>query len=114
MPVIRGVLQISQEIAGARVVMGRNIPILSGRHVVSATVEVNQGANSTTLSIYLDGVRVLTPGVYGGIPTGISSGQNFAIGDNRLGTYPNQLGKIYAAALFNKALTAEQIAYLSN
>ena len=109
-----GILQLSQEINGLRVLMTRNIAILSGRHIAAATVEVNQGANSTTLSVYLDGVRVLTPGVYAGIPIGISSWPNFAVNDNRSGSFTNQFGKIYAAALFNNALTAEQIAYLSN
>lgn len=108
-----GVLQLSQEINGLRVPMTRNIPILSGRHVAAATVEVNPAANNTTLSVYLDGVRVLTPGVYAGIPTGISTWTNFAINDNRSGAMTNQFGKIHSCLLFDRALSAEEIALYS-
>lgn len=109
-----GFLQIAQEIAGARVAMLRNISILTGRHVAVGMVIVNQAANQTTLAIYLDGVLVGTQGVYAGIPTGAATQPNFAVNDNRSGLFTNRFGKFYAAALFDNALTAGQIAYLGN
>jgi len=103
---------LSHEISGSRqraavILQSR----LSGRHVVTGRVEV--GINTTTLSVYLDG-EFLYSESYIGIPTGYTDAQNFAIGDNRSGNLSNTFGKIYAAAIFNNALTAEQIAYLSN
>ena len=109
-----GVLWLSQEIGGVRNTLTRVIPILSGRHIAAATVEVNQAANNTTLSVYLDGDIIGVAGTYSGIPTGISSWTNYAINENRTGAFTNHFGKVSAAALFDKALTAEQIAYLSN
>lgn len=108
-----GFLQIAQEIAGARVEMLRNISILTGRHVAVGMVIVNQAANQTTLAIYLDGVLVGTQGVYAGIPTGAATRPNFAVNDNRSGLFTNHFGKVYSCLLFDRALSAAEIAALT-
>lgn len=105
-------LVLSQEVAGARVQLVAPNQNLSGRHIAFGVVKV--GVSSTWLSIYRDGERVISATV-AGTPTGTaySTYTNYAINSNLNGTYTNHFGKIYAAVLFNRALSAPEIAYLS-
>lgn len=105
-------LQISQEIGGVRNIFYVTFPALSGRHVAASSIKISEG--NTIFSLYLDGV-FLGSTIKGGIPSGTaySTYTNYAVNDNRNGTYTNYFGKVYSAVLFNRALSAEQIAYLS-
>ena len=109
-----GGIQISQEIGGARIALAKpTVTLLTGRHTASGVVSVNTNTNTTTLSAYLDGDILGVASTYSGIPTGISSWTNYAINENRNGSFTNHFGKVYSALLFRVALTPEQIKYLS-
>ena len=110
-----GRIEVSQEVAGSKhVIIAAVGDVLSGRHVAAGRVAIDYTTNKTQLSAFLDGV-LIGGGSFAGLPTGIASSAaiNYAINDNRGGNYTNLFGAFYAAALFNSALTDDNIAYYS-
>lgn len=108
-------MQAKTEIAGSAVTFQYPLPsALSGRHVAALRVSINNTSNQTTLTIFVDGTARKSQ-TYAGIPLGNAFVANtcFSINDNRVGTGTNFFGKFYAAALFNSALTAAEIAALT-
>lgn len=108
-------LQLTQEIGGARYPLNRTIDHLTGWHIACGKIQINYSTQKTGIYLYLDGVY-LSGMVVSGIPAGsaYSTYANYAIGDNRNGSWANYWGKIHQGALFAKALSNNQIAYLSN
>lgn len=106
-----GNIQLSQEIAGERVILYKK-PELTGRHYIAGVVEV--GTATTRLALYLDG-KLFIEQTFDGIPTGVaqSGATNFALFDNRNGAYTQKYAPIYSCLLFGRALTAAEIAALS-
>lgn len=107
-------LQLAHELNGNRYAFAVALPVaLTGRHVACGTIAV--GASNTSLSLFLDAelLKTVSPGLK---PTGVaySTYTNYAINDNRDGAWHNYFGKVYAVALFNEALTATEIAAISN
>jgi len=105
-------MQLSHEISGTRTLYAPYIAQLSGRNI--AVGRIRTGSSTTELSLYLNG-ELLGSKTVTGMPTGAAypTYTSYAINDSRNGLYTNFSGKIYAAALFNQALSAEQIASLS-
>ena len=107
-----GNIQLSQEINGIRQVVNKAPANQLGRHIVAGVVDV--GNSSTRLAVYYDG-DLLVEDTFNGIPAGTCDpgATNYALFDNRNGTYTMHYGKIYSALLFDRALSAAEIAALT-
>lgn len=107
-------LQLAHELVGDRYTFAVALPTtLIGRHIACARIAV--GASSTTFSLFLDSelLGIISPSIK---PTGVAYATytNYAIGDSRNSTWPSIFGDVYAAALFNRALSDSQINLLSH
>ena len=107
-----GNIQLSQEINGIRKIVYKAPDNQLGRHVAVGVVDV--GNSSTRLAVYYDG-DLLAEDTINGLPTGTCDPRavNWAIFDNRNGFNVMRYGKIYSALLFNRALSAAEIAALT-
>jgi hypothetical protein len=107
-----GNIQLSQEINGIRKIVYKAPINQLGRHVAVGVVDV--GNSSTRLAVYYDG-DLLVEDTFDGIPAGTcdSRATNYALFDNRNGAYTMHYGKIYSALLFDRALSAAEIAALT-
>ena len=106
-------LEVSVDIAGARHLSEAILPgHLAGRNSVVAVVELMD--DKTRLSIYHCGV-LLKSEIVDGIPKmdGYACPDSFALMDNRNGLWSNYYGKIHSCLLFDRALSAEEIALYS-
>ena len=106
-------LEVSVEIAGARHLSKAILPgHLAGRNSVVAVVELMD--DKTRLSIYHCGV-LLKSEIVDGIPKmdGYACPDSFALMDNRNGLWSNYYGKIHSCLLFDRALSAAEIAALT-
>lgn len=106
-------LEVSVDIAGARHLSEAILPgHLAGRNSVVAVVELMD--DKTRLSIYHCGV-LLKSEIVDGIPKmdGYACPNSFALMDNRNGLWSNYYGKIHSCLLFDRALSAEEIALYS-
>lgn len=106
-------LQLTHELNGNRYAFPVALPAaLTGRHVACGTIAV--GVSNTSFSLFLDAALLGTasPGLK---PTGVaySTYTNYAINDNRDGTWLNYFGKIHSCLLFDRALSAAEIAALT-
>ena len=106
-----GNIQLSQEINGSRQIVYKAPNKQLGRHVAVGVVDV--GNSSTRLAVYYDG-GLLAEDTFDGLPAGTCDPRavNWAIFDNRNGGNTMRYGKIYSALLFDRALTAAEIAAL--
>lgn len=105
-------LEVSVDIAGARHLSEAILPgHLAGRNSVVAVVELMN--DKTRLSIYHCGV-LLKSEIVDGIPKmdGYACPDSFALMDNRNGLWSNYYGKIHSCLLFDRALSAAEIAAL--
>ena len=105
-------LEVSVDIAGARHLSEAILPgHLVGRNSVVAVVEPMD--DKTRLSIYHCGV-LLKSEIVDGIPKmdGYACPNSFALMDNRNGLWSNYYGKIHSCLLFDRALSAAEIAAL--
>ena len=109
-------LQLSQEVAGGRHVVNATLTgRLSGRHICCGVVEVDPAAPLTASTLYLDGVRIGNASIYA-VPTGNAavSARCFSIaGHSFTGGWPPYTGKVYSCLLFDRALSAAEIAALT-
>ena len=107
-----GNIQLSQEINGIRKIIYKAPDNQLGRHVAVGVVDV--GNSSTRLAVYYDG-DLLAEDTVNGLPTGTCDPRavNWAIFDNRNGFNDMRYGKIYSALLFDRALSAAEIAALT-
>lgn len=109
-------LQLSQEVAGGRHVVNATLTgRLSGRHICCGVVEVDPAAPLTASTLYLDGVRIGNASIYA-VPTGNAavSARCFSIaGHSFTGGWPPYTGKVYSGLLFDRALSAAEIAALT-
>lgn len=107
-----GNIQLSQEINGIRQIVYKATDNQLGRHVAVGVVDV--GNSSTRLAVYYDG-DLLAEDTFDGIPAGTCDPKavNWAIFDNRNGSNTMRYGKIYSALLFDRALSAAEIAALT-
>ena len=107
-----GNIQFSQEINGIRQIIYKAPDNQPGRHVAVGVVDV--GNSSTRLAVYYDG-DLLAEDTINGLPTGTCDPRavNWAIFDNRNGLNNMRYGKIYSALLFDRALSAAEIAALT-
>lgn len=107
-----GNIQLSQEINGIRQIVYKAPDNQLGRHVAVGVVDV--GNSSTRLAVYYDG-DLLAEDTFDGIPAGTCDPKavNWAIFDNRNGSNTMRYGKIYSALLFDRALSAAEIAALT-
>ena len=106
-------LEVSVDIAGARHLSEAILPgHLAGRNSVVAVVEPMD--DKTRLSIYHCGV-LLKSEIVDGIPKmdGYACPDSFALMDNRNGLWSNYYGKIHSCLLFDRALSAAEIAALT-
>lgn len=106
-------LEVSVDIAGARHLSKAILPgHLAGRNSVVAVVELMD--DKTRLSIYHCGV-LLKSEIVDGIPKmdGYACPDSFALMDNRNGLWSNYYGKIHSCLLFDRALSAAEIAALT-
>ncbi|MBS1454108.1 MAG: hypothetical protein HP002_12080, partial [Lentisphaeria bacterium] len=106
-------LEVSVDIAGARHLSEAILPgHLAGRNSVVAVVELMD--DKTRLSIYHCGV-LLKSEIVDGIPKmdGYACPNSFALMDNRNGLWSNYYGKIHSCLLFDRALSAAEIAALT-
>ena len=106
-------LEVSVDIAGARHLSEAILPgHLVGRNSVVAVVELMD--DKTRLSIYHCGV-LLKSEIVDGIPKmdGYACPDSFALMDNRNGLWSNYYGKIHSCLLFDRALSAAEIAALT-
>lgn len=107
-------LEVSVDIAGARHLSEAILPgHLAGRNSVVAVVELMD--DKTRLSIYHCGV-LLKSEIVDGIPKmeGYACPDSFALMDNRNGLWSNYYGKIHSCLLFDRALSAAEIAALTS
>ena len=105
--------EVSVDIAGARHLSKAILPgHLAGRNSVVAVVEPMD--DKTRLSIYHCGV-LLKSEIVDGIPKmdGYACPNSFALMDNRNGLWSNYYGKIHSCLLFDRALSAAEIAALT-
>lgn len=109
-------LQLSQEVAGGRHVVNATLTgRLSGRHICCGVVEVDPAAPLTASTLYLDGVRIGNASIYA-VPTGNAavSARCFSIaGHSFTGGWTSYIGKVYSCLLFDRALSAAEIAALT-
>lgn len=109
-------LQLSQEVAGGRHVVNATLTgRLSGRHICCGVVEVDPASPLTASTLYLDGVRIGNASIYA-VPTGNAavSARCFSIaGHSFTGGWPPYTGKVYSCLLFDRALSAAEIAALT-
>jgi hypothetical protein len=107
-----GNIQLSQEINGIRRIVYKAPVNQLGRHVAVGVVDV--GESTTRLAVYYDG-GLLVEDIFDGIPAGTcdSKAINYALFDNRNGAHTMRYGKIYSALLFDRALSAAEIAALT-
>lgn len=109
-------LQLSQEVAGGRHVVNATLTgRLSGRHICCGVVEVDPAAPLTASTLYLDGVRIGNASIYA-VPTGNAAvnATCFSIaGHSFTGGWPSYTGKVYSCLLFDRALSAAEIAALT-
>lgn len=106
-------LEVSVDIAGARHLSEAILPgHLAGRNSVVAVVELMD--DKTRLSIYHCGV-LLKSEIVDGIPKmdGYACPDSFALMDNRNGLWSNYYGKNHSCLLFDRALSAAEIAALT-
>lgn len=86
---------------------------LSGRCRIVGVVDVQ--SSSTVLTLYLDGEQIGTS-TYSGIPDGTAASiaSRFSVaGVKEYGGWINYTGKVYSCLLFDRALSASEIAALS-
>ena len=109
-------LQLSQEVAGGRHVVNATLTgRLSGRHICCGVVEVDPAAPLTASTLYLDGVRIGNASIYA-VPTGNAAvnATCFSIaGHSFTGGWAPYTGKVYSGLLFDRALSAAEIAALT-
>ena len=109
-------LQLSQEVAGGRHVVNATLTgRLSGRHICCGVVEVDPAAPLTASTLYLDGVRIGNASIYA-VPTGNAAvnARCFSIaGHSFTGGWTPYTGKVYSGLLFDRALSAAEIAALT-
>ena len=107
-----GNIQLSQEINGIRRIVYKAPANQLGRHVAVGVVDV--GNSSTRLAVYYDGY-LLVEDTFDGIPAGTCDPMaiNYALFDNRNGAHTMRYGKIYSCLLFDRALSAAEIAALT-
>lgn len=109
-------LQLSQEVAGGRHVVNATLTgRLSGRHICCGVVEVDPASPLTASTLYLDGVRIGNASIYA-VPTGNAAvnATCFSIaGHSFTGGWPPYTGKVYSGLLFDRALSAAEIAVLT-
>ena len=109
-------LQLSQEVAGGRHVVNATLTgRLSGHHICCGVVEVDPAAPLTASTLYLDGVRIGNASIYA-VPTGNAAvnATCFSIaGHSFTGGWPPYTGKVYSGLLFDRALSAAEIAALT-
>ena len=109
-------LQLSQEVAGGRHVVNATLTVrLSGRHICCGVVEVDPASPLTASTLYLDGVRIGNASIYA-VPTGNAavSARCFSIaGHSFTGGWASYTGKVYSGLLFDRALSAAEIAALT-
>ena len=109
-------LQLSQEVAGGRHVVNATLTgRLSGRHICCGVVEVDPAAPLTASTLYLDGVRIGNASIYA-VPTGNAAvnATCFSIaGHSFTGGWAPYTGKVYSCLLFDRALSAAEIAALT-
>ena len=109
-------IQLSQEVAGRRHVVNATLTgRLSGRHICCGVVEVDPASPLTASTLYLDGVRIGNASIYA-IPTGNAAvnATCFSIaGHSFTGGWALYTGKVYSCLLFNRALSAAEIAALT-
>lgn len=110
-------LQLSQEVAGGRHVVNATLTgRLSGRHICCGVVEVDPAAPLTASTLYLDGVRIGNASIYA-VPTGNAAvnARCFSIaGHSFTGGWAPYTGKVYSGLLFDRALSAAEIAALTS
>lgn len=108
--------QLSQEVAGGRHVVNATLTgRLSGRHICCGVVEVDPAAPLTASTLYLDGVRIRNASIYA-VPTGNAAvnARCFSIaGHSFTGGWSPYTGKVYSGLLFDRALSAAEIAALT-
>lgn len=109
-------LQLSQEVAGGQHVVNATLTgRLSGRHICCGVVEVDPASPLTASTLYLDGVRIGNASIYA-VPTGNAAvnATCFSIaGHSFTGGWALYTGKVYSCLLFNRALSAAEIAALT-
>ena len=109
-------LQLSQEVAGGRHVVNATLTgRLSGRHICCGVVEADPAAPLTASTLYLDGVRIGNASIYA-VPTGNAAvnARCFSIaGHSFTGGWASYTGKVYSCLLFDRALSAAEIAALT-
>ena len=102
------------ELAGSSILFYAEVEKLTGRHQLTAVLQINETSGGSAAMLYLDGKLIHTANNEG-VPTGAGSAESFSLMDpaNTSQTYSRKYGKVYSGLLFNRALSAAEIAALT-
>ena len=102
------------ELGGKSVLFYAEVEKLTGRHQLTAVLQINETSSGSAAMLYLDGKLIHTAN-NNNVPTGAGSAESFSLMEpaNTSQTYSRKYGKIYSCLLFDRALSAAEIAALT-
>lgn len=101
------------ELAGSSILFYAEVEKLTGRHQLTAVLQINETSGGSAAMLYLDGKLIHTANNED-VPTGAGSAKSFSLMEpaNTSQTYSRKYGKVYSGLLFDRALSAAEIAAL--
>ena len=101
------------ELGGKSVLFYTEVKKLTGRHQLASILQINETGAGSRAMMYLDGKLIHTAD-NDNSPSGVGSAEHFTIIEpaNTTQTYSRKYGKIYSCLVFDRALTAAEIAAL--
>lgn len=101
------------ELAGSSILFYAEVEKLTGRHQLTAVLQINETSGGSAAMLYLDGKLIHTANNED-VPTGAGSAESFSLMEpaNTSQTYSRKYGKVYSGLLFDRALSAAEIAAL--
>lgn len=102
------------ELAGSSILFYAEVEKLTGRHQLTAVLQINETSGGSAAMLYLDGKLIHTANNED-VPTGAGSAESFSLMEpaNTSQTYSRKYGKVYSGLLFDRALSAAEIAALT-
>lgn len=103
------------ELAGSSILFYAEVEKLTGRHQLTAVLQINETSSGSAAMLYLDGKLIHTAN-NNNVPTGAGSAESFSLMEpaNTSQTYSRKYGKIYSCLLFDRAFSAAEIAALTS
>ena len=102
------------ELAGSSILFYAEVEKLTGRHQLTAVLQINETSGGSAAMLYLDG-KLIHTATNNDVPTGAGSAESFSLMEpaNTSQTYSRKYGKVYSGLLFDRALSAAEIAALT-